>query len=301
MSKAIYLFLTAFLLAAFTLALPARKLGAATLQSGAKSVTVEENVSYGSVNGADLRLDIYKPADSPAVIHPAVLLIHGGGWTGLDKRTMRGMGQVLARSGFVAFAVDYRLFQGGENRWPAQLDDVQRAVRWLRANAAKYGVNPERIGAFGHSAGAQLAALLGMEDTRGNSDPALTKYSSRVQAVVDVSGPIDFTAEHGSDGQGFLTNFLGAPYTTHPEVWREASPAFHVSKADAPFLIMHGTQDQNVPLAQSQELFEKLQSAGVPVSFVKVDDVHTFQTPEARRRLAVETLAFFNRYLAAPQ
>jgi acetyl esterase/lipase len=300
MSK-ISLLLTALLFAGFALALPARKQGAAVSQSGAKSVSVEENVSYGSVNGADLRLDIYKPADSPAVIHPAVLLIHGGGWTDLNKSTMRGMGQVLARSGFVAFAVDYRLFQGDENRWPAQLDDVQRAVRWLRANAARYGVNPERIGAFGHSAGAQLAALLGMEDTRGNSDPALAKYSSKVQAVVDVSGPIDFTPEHGSDGQGFLTSFLGASYAAHPEVWREASPAFHVSKADAPFLIMHGTQDQSVPLSQSQELFEKLQSAGVPVSFVKVDDVHTFQTPAARRQLAVETLAFFNRYLAAPQ
>jgi acetyl esterase/lipase len=301
MSKTIYLFLTAFLLAAFTLALPVREQGAATSQSGAKSVSVEENVSYGSVNGADLRLDIYKPADSPAAIHPAVLLIHGGGWTDLDKSTMRGMGQVLARSGFVAFSANYRLFRGGENPWPAQLDDVQRAVRWLRANAAKYGVNPERIGAFGHSAGAQLAALLGMEDTRVNSDPALAKYSSRVQAVVDVSGPTDFTAEHNAEGVGFLASFLGASYAAHPEVWREASPAFHVLKGDAPFLIVHGTQDQSVPLSQSQELFDKLQSGGVPVSFVKVNDVHTFQTPEARRRLAVETLAFFHRYLTAPQ
>jgi acetyl esterase/lipase len=306
MSKAISSLPAALLLAAFALTLSARERAAVTQasaaasQPGAKSVNVEENVSYGLVNGVDLRLDIYKPADSPAAIHPAVLLIHGGGWTGLDKSTMRGMGQVLARSGFVAFAVDYRLFQGEDNRWPAQLDDVQRAVRWLRANAAKYTANSERIGAFGHSAGAQLAALLGMEDTRDNSDPALAKYSSRVQAVVDVSGPIDFTAEHGSDAQGFLASFLGASYATHPEVWREASPAFHVSKADAPFLIVHGTQDQSVPLSQSQELFEKLQSAGVPVSFVKVNDVHTFQTPEARRRLAVETLAFFNRYLRAP-
>ncbi len=215
----------------------------------------------------------------------------------LDKSTMRGMGQFLARSGFVAFSVDYRLLQGKQNRWPAQLDDVQRAVRWVRANAAKYGVNPERIGAFGHSAGAQLAALLGMVATRDNSDPALAKYSSRVQAVVDVSGPTDFTADHDAEGVGFLENFLGTDYSTHPEVWRAASPVFHVAKGDAPFLIVHGTQDQNVPIAQSQELFEKLQAAGVPVSFIKVNDVHTFQTPEARRELAIQTLAFFNRYL----
>ena len=102
------------------------------------------------------------------------------------------MGNFLARSGFVAFSVDYRLFNGTVNLWPAQLDDVQRAVRWIRANAAKYRVDPNRIGAFGHSAGAQLAALLGMEDTRDNSDPSLAKYSSKVQAVVDVSGPDRF-------------------------------------------------------------------------------------------------------------
>ncbi len=247
--------------------------------------------------GSELHLDVYEPAGRGAEIRPAMLLIHGGGWTSLDKSTMRGMGQFLARSGFVAVSVDYRLLQGTENRWPAQLDDVQRAVRWVRANAAKYGLDPERIGAFGHSAGAQLAALLGMEETRDNSDRALAKYSSRVQAVVDVSGPTDFTVDHDPDGDAFLANFLGAGYSKHSEVWREASPAFHVSKKDAPFLIVHGTEDQNVPISQAQELFKKLQSAGLPVSFIKVNDVHTFQTLEARRQLAIETLAFFNRYL----
>lgn len=189
------------------------------------SVTVEQNVAYATVKGYTLHLDVYEPPDFRAQTHPAVVLIHGGGWTSLDKSTMRTMGQFLARSGFVAFAVDYRLFQDHENRWPAQLDDVQRAVRWIRANAAKYGVNPDRIGAFGHSAGAQLAALLGMEDTRDNSDPALASYSSRVQAVVDVSGPTDFTVDHDSDGDTFLAKFLGASYSKDPAVWRQASPS----------------------------------------------------------------------------
>ena len=221
------------------------------------AVTVVGDVPYASVNGSDLLLDIYQPVvQAGAGNRPAVLLIHGGGWSNLDKSTMRGMGQFLARSGFVGFAVDYRLLHGEENRWPAQLDDVQRAVRWVRANAAKYGVNPERLGAFGHSAGAQLAALLGMEDTRDNSDPALAKYSSRVQAVVDVSGPTDFTTDHDPDSIAFLANFLGVDYSKHPEVWRDASPAFHVSKGDAPFLIMHGTQDESVSISQSQELCE---------------------------------------------
>ena len=260
---------------------------------------VEENVPYGSIEGSELRLDIYKPLG--LTNHPAVVLIHGGGWTGFDKSTMRTMGLFLARHGYVAFAVDYRLFHDGRNRWPAQLDDVQHAVRWIRANSPKYAVNPEHIGAFGHSAGAQLAALLGMEDTRDNSDAALAKYSSKVQAVVDVSGPTDFTTGHDADGDAFLAKFLGASYSRNPELWRQASPVFHVSKQDAPFLILHGTQDQEVAISQSQELLAKLQSAGVPATLIKVNDAHTFQTPEARRELALQTLAFFDRYLAAVQ
>ena len=258
--------------------------------------SVEEGVLYGLANGTELRLDIYKPADQRQP-HPAVILIHGGGWISFDKSTMRNMGEFLARSGFVAFAVDYRLFHGTENRWPAQLDDVQRAVRWVRANASKYGVNPERIGAFGHSAGAQLAALLGMEDTRDNSDPALSKYSSRVQAVVDVSGPADFTADHDPDSVAFLTGFLGADYAKHPEIWREASPAHRVAKDNAPFLIVHGTRDESVPIAQAEKLYEALKAQGVPVFLEKVDDVHTFRNPEVRHQLGLETREFFNHYL----
>jgi len=268
--------------------------------SESPTFTVQENVPYESVNGTTLTLDVYAPAGHATGLRPAVILIHGGGWAALSKSTMRGMGAFLARSGFVAFAVDYRLVQGAENRWPAQLDDVQRAVRWVRAHAAQYSVNPARLGAFGHSAGGQLAALLGMEETRDNSDAALAQYSSRVQAVVDVSGPSDFTRDHDTDN-AFLTEFLGTTYADHPKVWQSASPALCAAKGDAPFLIVHGTQDEEVPIAQAQELYEKLQAAGVPVSFIKVNDVHTFHTPEARHELAVETVGFFNRYLVVGQ
>ncbi len=267
-------------------------------QSGPGAADVDENVPYATVNGAELHLDVYKPTGSGSQLHPAVILIHGGSWSSLDKSTMRTMGRFLARSGYVAFAVDYRLFAGDQNRWPAQLDDVQRAVRWIRANAAKYSVDPNHIGAFGHSAGAQMAALLGMEETRDNSDPALAKYSSKVQAVVDVSGPTDFTTNRDPDGDSFLAKFMGSK---DPAAWRDASPAFHVSKDNAPFLIVHGTRDEEVSISQSEELNSKLKAAGVPVIFVKVDDVHTFQTPEARRELALQTLAFFNRYLGLSQ
>jgi len=249
-------------------------------------------------DGEKLLLDIYQPAGPASKPRPAVVMIHGGSWISLDKSTMRPMGNFLARSGFVAVSVNYRLLDGSKNRWPAQFDDVQRAVRWLRANASKYNIDSNHIGAFGHSAGAQLAALLGMEDTRDNSDPALAKYPSRVQAVVDVSGPSDFLTNRDADGDAAMANFLGGDFARLPEVWRSASPVFHVEKSSPPFLIVHGTSDPNVPIAQAQELYEKLQQAGVPVTFIKLDDGHTFKAPESRRRLALETLAFFDRYLA---
>jgi acetyl esterase/lipase len=271
----------------------------AASHSAPASGAVEEDVVYATVNGTALHLDVYEPPDRGTQARPAVILIHGGNWTSFDKSTMSGMGRFLSRSGFVAFAVDYRLFDGKDNRWPAQLDDVQRAVRWVRANAAKYGVDPQHIGAFGHSAGAQLAELLGMEETRDNSDAALAKYSSKVQAVVDMSGPSDFTTDHDADGDAFLTSFLGGDYAKHPELWREASPVFHVAKDNAPFLIMHGTQDKEVPISQAQELNDKLSAAGVPVSFIKIDDVHTFESPENRRRVAFESGEFFDKYLVS--
>jgi acetyl esterase/lipase len=259
--------------------------------------SVQQDIAYGTAGGHPLLLDIYQPSEQSSALRPAVVLIHGGGWTSFDKSTMHTMGMFLARCGFVAFAVDYRLMHGSENIWPAQLDDVQRAVRWVRANAAKYRVDPDHIGAFGHSAGAQLASLLGMEDTRDNSDAALAKYSSRVQAVVEVSGPSDFTIHRDADDDAFLATFFGGDYAQRSKVWQDASPAFHVSKNVSPFLIMHGTQDADVPIAQSQELAEKLQQAGASVKFVTVDDAHTFRTPEARKRLALETQAFFTQYL----
>jgi acetyl esterase/lipase len=259
---------------------------------------VHENIAYGSVNGETLLLDIFEPAGNSDHPRPAVILIHGGGWTSFDKSTMRTLAQFLARSGFVAVAVDYRLFHEDVNRWPAQLDDVQHSVRWLRANAAKYNVAPDHIGAYGHSAGAQLAALLGMLNTRDNSDPALAQFSSKVQAVVDSSGPTEFTGfPKDSDEDKFFSSFFGASYSAHPEIWRDASPVDHVSKSNAPFLIIHGTHDEQVSIAQAQALYDKLKEAGADVKFVRLDSDHMFREPAVRRQLALETQLFFEHYL----
>jgi acetyl esterase/lipase len=278
----------------------------------AVSELIQQDVEYGKAGGEALLLDIYQPPERSSHPRPAVVLIHGGGWTNFDKSTMRGMANFLAHSGFVAVSINYRLLTANGNRWPAQLDDAQRAVRWLRANASKYNIDPAHIGAFGHSAGAQLAALLGLVDTRengtrgndtrdnatrDNSDPALAKFSSKVQAVVDVSGPTDFLTERDADNEAFLTNFFGGDKTKAADVWRSASPALQVTSSASPFLILQGTTDDQVPMQQAQELYDKLRQAGVDATLIKIEDGHTFQTSEARHRLASESLVFFSRYL----
>ena len=259
---------------------------------------VYSNVTYGVAGGETLLLDIFEPANNTGKPRPAIVLVHGGGWTSFDKSTMRALAQFLALAGFVAVPVDYRLFHDDATRWPAQLEDAQRAVRWVRANSAKYNIDPQRIGAYGHSAGAQIATLLGMLETRDNSDASLAKYSSKVQAVVDASGPTDFTSGMDNEAKQFLTSFLGADFATHPELWRDASPVFHVAKSNAPILIIHGTRDDMVPISQAEELNDALVKAGATVQFLRLDSDHMFFEPAVHRRLALETQAFFNRYLS---
>ena len=278
---------------------PPAKPAPATTAGVAAAGPVHSNITYGVVGGETLLLDIFEPANNNGKPRPAVVLVHGGGWTSFDKSTMMRLAQFLALAGFVAVPVDYRLFHDDATRWPAQLDDVQRAVRWLRANSAKYNIDAHRIGAYGHSAGAQLALLLGMLETRDNSDATLAKYSSKVQAVVDASGPSDFTVHVSDEDTKFLASFFGADFAAHPEIWREASPIFHVAKSDAPILIIHGTRDESVPIAQAEELNDALAKAGATVKFLRLDSDHMFQDPASHRQLALETQAFFDRYLAA--
>ena len=167
------------------------------------AVEVERAIPYGEVDGAELLLDVHRPPTRDAP-RPAVLLFHGGGLAFGDRAWMDEWATPLAEAGYVAFTISYRfLGDDGSNRWPTQLDDAQRAVRWVRANAADYGVDPERVCAFGHSSGAVLSAHLGTRETRDNADAALADQSSRVQCVVDIAGgAMDLTIsrpgrEHG--------------------------------------------------------------------------------------------------------
>jgi acetyl esterase/lipase len=175
------------------LALAATTRHAAAQETTPDAIRYERDVVYGEVDGRPLLLDVARPSDR-ADPRQAVVVIHGGGFVFGDRSFLAAPLPPLAAAGFVAFNIEYRLFgDDGSNPWPAQLVDAQRAVRWVRANAAAHGIDPDRVAAYGHSAGGNLAAHLGTRDTLDNADPALTAFSSRVSCVVDIAGDTDPT------------------------------------------------------------------------------------------------------------
>jgi acetyl esterase/lipase len=234
----------------------------------AKLGTVERDIVYTAAGAIPQKMDIYYPRAATKAA-PALLYVHGGGWTGGNKGAGNGTvdTQELVSRGYLVAAIDYRL--APQYLFPAQIEDVKCAVRFLRENAALLGIDPARIGAWGGSAGAHLVALLGtagleagMEGTGGYAG-----QSSRVQAVVDLFGPADLTVFFGPAGK--LLEVFG---TTDPrsEAARRASPVSWITPDDPPFLIIHGDQDATVPLSQSRILYDRLQAAGVPATLVVV-------------------------------
>ena len=171
-------------------------------------------------------LDAFRP-NGELKTRPAILFVHGGGWSGGDKKDFRDLAIGATNAGYATFSVGYRLATEKTNKYPAQIDDVQRAVRWIRAHAARFGVDPNRIGALGASAGGHLVALLGTRDTRDNSIAELTAYSSRVTCVVDMFGPTDFTLQNvglSPAADGIVLNFFGKTPQEAPAAYRDASP-----------------------------------------------------------------------------
>jgi acetyl esterase/lipase len=235
---------------------------------------LESNVVFGTGGGRELHAEILRPKEAPKEPMPAVLLIHGGGWSGGSH--LGYYAPWLVEKGYFTASIEYRL--SGEAPWPAQIEDCKLAVRWLRANAEKFHVNPNRIGVMGHSAGGHLVACLG---TLGNVKELEGKggfdgISSRVQAVVDQAGPAEFTPEAGAAlganniNHPGLVKFFGGTYEQKTDVWRQASPALHASADTPPFLIVHGELDKLVPISQSERLAESLKRAGVKVELLRV-------------------------------
>ncbi len=266
--------------------------------------TSQQDVTYGKVDDQVLALDIYGAA--PNQKKPAIVFLHGGGWVAGSRHDMDTPASFFASKGYVCFAVGYRLVKEDKNRYPAQIDDVQRAVRWIRAHAADYGVNPDKIGALGASAGGHLVALLGTTDTLHNTVPELADYSSRVQCVVDLYGPTDFTAfpeapvlDQGQrdEGMKLLEGFLG-PLPENAPNYLEASPITHIDKKTAPFLIFHGGKDTLVPVEQSRKMDEALRKAGIESKLIVFPNAgHGYTEPDLLIQTATGALEFFDRHL----
>ena len=211
------------------------------------------------------RLDLYLPQRVMGSL-PVVVWIHGGGWRGGGKEGGPAL-SLLARRYAVA-SINYRLSQDAV--FPAQLEDCKAAIWWLRTNAAKFRIDPARMGVWGESAGGHLAALLGttggIEEWNGD-DANRSWQRSCVQCVVDWYGPVDLARWNSrGDINAMITQLIGGDPHGNMEKARKASPVTHVNKNAAPFLIMHGDQDDSVPLSQSAMLAKALKEAGVEFS-----------------------------------
>lgn len=269
----------------------------------AKLGTVDRDVSYCTVDGVALTMDVYYPASAGGPV-PVVVYVHGGGWTSGDKSSGEGSRYlpVLAERGYLGVAVNYRL--APEHKFPAQIEDVKCAIRFLRAHAAEYGLDPNRIGAMGGSAGGHLVSLLGLTDTSAGWDTSggYTDQSSRVQAVVDMFGPSDLTQEFDGADDRIERQVFGVTDKSSP-ILAQASPVTHVSSDDPPFLLLHGEQDDLVPPSQSQELYDRLTAAGVPATLVMVRNAgHSFAPvggaiSPTHEEIEATILAFFDETL----
>ncbi len=254
------------------------------------------DITYCTVEGVELKMDVYYPAsnDGPWAV---TVYVHGGGWSKGDKADGAGAADIpsLRDAGFLVAAVNYRL--APEHPFPAMIEDVKCAVRSLRAHAAEYNINPDTIGVWGGSAGAHLVALLGTTDESAGFDVGeYLDQSSRVQAVVDMFGPSDLTVQFEGGYESARRVFDGFDAAL-------ASPVTYVSADDPPFLILHGEEDELVPLEQSQILLARLQAAGVPAELVVVTNAaHGFRPVGAsispsREEISQLIVEFFEKYL----
>ena len=230
---------------------------------------IQTDVVYGTADGQDLKLDIY-PCATPGP-HPAMLLIHGGGWAAGSKTGEAGTGKNLSKNGVVCFAVEYRF--APKYLWPAQILDCARAARWVRAHAADYGVDTNRVGAMGGSAGGHLSLMLGVikpDDYQSPDDPNKA-LSAKVQCVVDLFGPTDMRGgQLSQQAAHILSGFIGASAAEAPDKYADASPITHATKDASPVFFMHGDADTLVPLQQSQVMKAKLDELGVENQLVVI-------------------------------
>lgn len=262
-------------------------------------VTVETDVVFGTGGGRDLKCTVYHPpqADSNK---PSVLLVHGGSWLSGDRSQLHGYGILLGRLGYVCVATEYRL--AGESKWPAQIHDVKAALRWMRANAAKLGIDPEKIIVEGNSAGAHLALMIAgtpnePEFEGGGGNPGVATH---VAACAAIYAPTILQVE----GQPLAPTirFLFEKDAS-AEAARRASPVEWAKAGFPPTLLVTGNKDAIVPDISSFEMYRRLIDAGVPTELhVYAEAPHAFDSaPEFGRQVAAIMALFLDRYVTNPR
>jgi acetyl esterase/lipase len=259
----------------------------------------ELDVVYCRAGGEDVQLDLFVPKDASGPL-PALVLLHGGGWAKGSYQLFRPLASDFAAHGYVVAAVGYRL--APRHKFPAQIQDAKCAVRWLRANAQRYHIDSDHLGALGFSAGGHLALLLGLtEATDGlEGDGGNLEQSSRVQAVVSVSGPTDLTRPGWAPAiDGVIADLMGGSRQQLTDAYRAASPLFYVRRGAAPVLAIHGTDDPVVPYEQAQLLHASLRKANVSSRLVSLHgkDHGENWTPQNTERNKATILAFFDANL----
>lgn len=289
-----------------------------------RSLTVDRNIPFVKRPQRTLHLDVYRQPNPNHEPRPAVLYFGLSAWRsdtkkfwayilGLDHLendpTVYLYPPLLAPHGYVVVSAECRVAHEAE--FPAQIHDGKCAIKWMRAHAKEFDIDPQRIGVMGGSASGYLAAMLAVtrpED--GFEDRACYPgFSSRVQAAYCQSGMYDFVYYHQHPGDGSLErdgsirDFLGGTYTQIPKVWQRASPINYVRRGDPPFLLMHGIQDRRVPFVQMDHFAQRLKNVGVPVEAVSINHFVHGAIPGVMPQPPVPALdrtifRFFRQYLS---
>lgn len=262
-------------------------------------IRYEPDVAY-LPPGRKEKADLYYPKTVSAGSKlPAVIIIHGGGFNDGDKARKReiNIGSNLARAGYMGMSINYKLRRmQGQVTWPQSLHDAKTAVRWLRANADRLGIDPERIGVVGCSAGGNLASMLAITRPSDGLDPKqpLSELSTSVRCAVNFYGAVDLMNYH--DMKMFNRTRVEAP-----DLYKAASPITYVHKDAAPLLLIHGTADKVVDVSQSKTLAAALAKVGAPHELVILQDApHSFDLQPPQRDLRPLVIGFLDKHLRTP-
>lgn len=272
--------------------------GMVPVQGQDAAIKSEKKIVFGKGGDLDLELDLAMPAEGKGPF-PAIVCIHGGGWKSGHRAELAPLIELFAKHRFVAVTVSYQF--APKHPFPAQVEDCKAAVRWLRANAEKYRVNPDKIGAVGFSAGGHLACMLGaanakdgLEGNGGNPN-----HSSKIHAVVSFFGPTDLTEKTWNSliENAFFVGFLGGKFEDRKEAYRKASPIVYCNRECPPFLFFHGTNDPLVDIVHSQRMSKKLRELGVSAELVTMEGDGHGWGGEKRTRTIQQTVRFFEEKL----